>query len=759
MAALAERFQQYSAWRDALSAAIDRLRTWLSDVQLLEPDAARRLDIATDRLAEDKLVVAFVAEFSRGKSELINAIFFGDYGRRILPSSAGRTTMCPTELTHDETLPPCVRALPIETRARTGSTSDFKRATAEWRVFPVDTESPAGMLQAFRVVAETVSVPIEEAKMYALFDPADPAQVQAVDSNGMIEISRWRHVVINFPHPLLRQGLVVLDTPGLNALGTEPELTMSLVPAAHAVLFVLAADTGVTKSDLEIWRDIVNDSGNNSHIAVLNKIDGLWDALRTEAEIDAEVQRQVTSVAATLGIEASRVFPVSAQKGLVAKVTGDARLLEQSRLPELESALVDALVPSKMRIVRDRTVVVVDRVVSEVRQTLAARERGLMEQLYELRALQGKNQTAVERMLSRAQSEQRDFEGNVRKIVALRSVLMKQAEEAYSHLHVEMLRERVIAARDRMRKARMTTRFFAVVKEYFDQLRVEVRESSTKLAEIEKMVDAVQRKFAEEYGWTLTPPMPYALDTYVTDLDRAEAAFRSQFSGLAIVTLGKWALIERFFDSVVTRSREIFTAAERDAEAWVRSLLPPIEVQLREQRSNLAKRTESVTRIRDAQDSLDERIGDLEDSLQDVQSRLEEMARFAARVQRRAFEMSRGGPVTGAPRRTSTRAQGGAAGRAAPAAARAAAAAPDLDLSESVLADQPLPAGTADNGAAAAPASAANDAVPEEAPATIPAGSVATPVTGPKTAGARPAPVASSKSGDGDAPSRRTMPH
>jgi hypothetical protein len=34
----------------------------------------------------------------RGKSELINAIFFADYGKRILPSSAGRTTMRPTEL-------------------------------------------------------------------------------------------------------------------------------------------------------------------------------------------------------------------------------------------------------------------------------------------------------------------------------------------------------------------------------------------------------------------------------------------------------------------------------------------------------------------------------------------------------------------------------------------------------------------------------------------------------------------------------------
>jgi hypothetical protein len=39
---------------------------------------------------------------------------------------------------------------------------------------------------------------------------------------------------------------VILDTPGLNAIGTEPELTLNLIPNAHAVLFILAAETGVT---------------------------------------------------------------------------------------------------------------------------------------------------------------------------------------------------------------------------------------------------------------------------------------------------------------------------------------------------------------------------------------------------------------------------------------------------------------------------------------------------------------------------------
>lgn len=632
MAQLASSFEEYGQWRDSLASAIMQLRQWLADADMLDADAARRIDVALDRLAEDKLVIAFVAEFSRGKSELINAIFFADYGKRILPSSAGRTTMCPTELLYDETLPPCIRALPIETRGRMGSTSDFKRLAEEWKVFPLDTSSADGMLNAFRIVAETVRVPVEQARAYALLDMDDPDQAIAVDKDGMVEISKWRHAVINFPHPLLKHGLVILDTPGLNAIGTEPELTLSLVPNAHAVLFVLAADTGVTKSDLDVWRQVVGDAGHRNHIAVLNKIDGLWDALKTPGEIELEVRRQCAAAAQTLELEPMRVFPVSAQKGLVAKVQGDMALLEASRLPLLEEALIDLLVPTKQQIVRDQTVTLVERVAGEARQTLIARERGVIEQLYELRGLQGKNQSSVERMTRRALAEQREFEEVVRRIVAARVVLQKLSDKLFAPLRVATLREQVLKARNKIKRSQLSPAITAAVREYFDALRELLRDANARALEVEQMVIGVQRRFAEELGWSLSPPMAFSLEVYIADLERAEQAYRSQFGALAVLTRDRWTLMERFFETVVAKSREVFSAAERDTEAWVKSLLPPIELQVREQRSQLKKRAESIAKIRDAQGSLDERIGELELALEETQVRLAALRRQAERV-------------------------------------------------------------------------------------------------------------------------------
>jgi hypothetical protein len=632
MAPLASRFEEYGNWRDSLSRAIVDLRQWMVETRMLEGDVARRLEIALERLDQDKLVIAFVAEFSRGKSELINAIFFAEYGKRMLPSAAGRTTMCPTELLYDPTLPPCVRALPIETRGREGSTSDFKRTAHEWEVFPVDTDSADGMLGAFRTVADTVRVSVDQARGYGLFDPDDPDQAVAIDADGMVVISKWRHAIINFPHPLLKRGLVILDTPGLNALGAEPELTLSLVPSAHAVLFLLAADTGVTRSDLDVWRHVVGDAGHRNHLAVLNKIDGLWDPLKPAEEIEGEIARQVEAAAATLELDPARVFPVSAQKGLVAKVQADDSLLQASRLPQLESALVDLLVPAKQRIVRDQTVTAAERVVMDTRQTLAGRERGIIEQLYELRSLQGKNQSSIERMTRRAYAEQRDFENVVRRIVAARAVLARLSEDLFRPLRVVALRERVLETRSRMRRSQLSPQLSSAVRDYFAGLREMLREANARTLEIEQMVIGVQRRYAEELGWSVSPPMSFSLDTYIAEMERAEDACRSQFGALAVLTTDKWALMQRFFDTVVSKSRDVFSAAERDAEAWVKSLLPPLELQVREQRSQLKKRAESVAKIRDAQGSLDERIAELEETLEDVQLRLAELRRLGDRI-------------------------------------------------------------------------------------------------------------------------------
>ena len=278
---LVDEFEHYSAWRDAIYVRVEALRDWLSTQRLGDAESDMRLSQLLSRLQEDTLNVAFVAEFSRGKSELINAIFFSDYRQRVLPSSAGRTTMCPTELYYTPLLRPSLRLLPIETKTGDGSIVDFKRDPGTWTEFPLNLDSADEMSATLMRLADTIEVDAATAEAYGLINPNDEDVTRGLERDGCISIPRWRHALINFPHPLLKQGLVILDTPGLNAIGTEPELTLSMLPSAHAVMFLLSADTGVTKSDIEIWRQYLAplQGASRARLVVLNKIDGLWDDL------------------------------------------------------------------------------------------------------------------------------------------------------------------------------------------------------------------------------------------------------------------------------------------------------------------------------------------------------------------------------------------------------------------------------------------------------------------------------------------------
>ena len=186
------------------------------------------------------------------------------------------------------------------------------------------------MIEAFSQVAAVKSMPGEQAIQLGF----DPDALESSDIPGEVLVPAWRHAMVNFDHPLLRQGLRILDTPGLNALGSEPELTLSMLPSAQAVVFLLSADTGVTASDMDIWQQHIRqlDDGQQRLFAVLNKIDVLWDDVSGEAFVEDAIEQIRTSTAQQLGIAPEDVLPLSAKQALRARIHDDSALLRRSRL-------------------------------------------------------------------------------------------------------------------------------------------------------------------------------------------------------------------------------------------------------------------------------------------------------------------------------------------------------------------------------------------------------------------------------------------
>jgi hypothetical protein len=152
-------------------------------------------------------VLAFVAEFSRGKSELINAIFFADAGRRVLPATPGRTTMCPVELRYEPDMPPRLSLLPIETRLRGLSLSELRNARRLLAAWCRWSRRPGGAGRRCQAVTRTQRVSVQTGHRAGLLDDDQPDDNPPVSADGKVEVPAWRHAVINYPHPLLESAV------------------------------------------------------------------------------------------------------------------------------------------------------------------------------------------------------------------------------------------------------------------------------------------------------------------------------------------------------------------------------------------------------------------------------------------------------------------------------------------------------------------------------------------------------------------------
>ena len=631
------KFDQHGAWRREFALHLKLLAEWMKDHDLLDAAVEERLHRLESQVRSDRVMVAFVAEFSRGKSELINALFFAGYGRRIMPASAGRTTMCPTELGYDADVPPCLRLLPIETRLQTQALMEWRAVPEKWTRVDLDVNDPAQLAQSLEKVAEVRHVTKEEARALGFWSDEQIDDNPLVGADGLIEVPKWRHALINIAHPLLKQGLVILDTPGLNAIGAEPELTVSLIPQAHAVVFILAADAGVTKSDLAIWREhlITGEEEKISRLVVLNKIDTLWDALSTPEQIQSQIDRQCATSAGILGLAPSQVIAVSAQKGLVAKVTRDNALLKASHLPDLEIALAEGVMGQRQKILRSAVSAGMAQLRTEAGRALHIRRRDLAEQMDELRGLRGKNTSVIRHMRTRIEQEKSEFDTSGAKIHAIRSVHLKLLRDVFNLLSTPTLKSELVELTHTLKQSGIKLGVKKAYGQTFSRLREGLNRAQKISADIHSMLLASFKQLNAEFGFSLQAPKEPELLGYSHDLDVIERSHLQYLGVSNVLRLSQPDFSERLVRALATRLRMVYESALAEVELWNKSAASQLDAQLRERRRNFARRIEAIERIQSAASGLDERIEEIgvqESVLNGLDSKLMQLTAHLAGV-------------------------------------------------------------------------------------------------------------------------------
>jgi len=636
---LYRQLASYTNWKQQLSCQIEQCQRWFSEHSSNSPVARHSLDQALKLLRQDTFTLACVGEFSRGKTEFINALLFAEYGQRLLPSQPGRTTMCPTEIFFEaDQQPSCVRLLPIETRRTQTSLANFKNILRNWITIPFDPKNPASVSEAMTQIAAVKQVTETEAIALG-FDPKELSQgpLSERDGQALVEVPTWRHALVNMDHPLLRQGLRILDTPGLNALGNEPELTLSTLHQANALVFLLGIDTGVSRSDLAIWEDHVQSLRNTSAfsdahqrtLALLNKVDTLWDDLRPADEIEEQIQRIREITARQLRLPIDHVLAASAKQGLLARASGDPQRLHRSQLPQLEDMLAQQVKRNQQRLAESRSI-------SDTLSMMQSTRKQLRQQLYradqELEQLQNSHhqrqdyQSLLSRLRSDSKAQHQLYHRRALDLRFHQRRLGLQLHDVQAPLAAEPLKQLIHDTQHSMQRSWTSKGLNSAIGVLFDELQRRFEEcqlatdnANQVLFNIYRSVDIGDLKEVDIQRHSLSL-LPY--QQRLEQLQRQAQQFRQSLGGI----FGqKQKLISRFIGTLMQEAHNLASALFNETELWYKEALAPVSHQAQYDKSLLEQQMHELASLVQQQ--------------QNSQQRLQEVQRVIARREGALFEL------------------------------------------------------------------------------------------------------------------------
>jgi hypothetical protein len=610
---LEAQIAKYQQWREELRTTIEAYQAWLEGHGHADIQRSLRIYDLVESLRSDRIVLAFLGEFSRGKTELINAIFFSGYQQRLLPSDIGRTTMCPTEIFHDPSEEPYVRLLPIESRKGEDSIGALKHKPVEWVRIKLEVDSQEEMAKAMSSLADVKTVAVEEADRLGLLDESEFVTTTVIQkSGGKVEIPCWRHAMINFPHPLLKNGLVILDTPGLNALGTEPELTLSMIPSAHAVIFLLALDTGVTKSDLQVWQQYVRDYVSR-RIAVLNKVDLAWDELKGQSEIDVSIERQLQETANTLNLPRDHVIALSAQKALIARIRDDAEMLKKSGIETFERMIADEIIPSKQQILRAAVAREVGGMVESSLQSVISQLEATIGELKDMSKLGIKNRDLAKKLLAKFEQDKAQYARHMESFKKSYDTVIKQGQVLLATMGDDRLDDIVAKNMQSLEGSWTTAGLMGSMQGLFETFSRQAEKVLAFSAETRGFVENVYTQFHQQYGFKKISPPDLNLERHILRMHSLQQRTESFCKNpVNVVGREKRFVIRRFHRELVEQAMRLFSDVRGDLEGWLKGALTPLSLLLQEHQRLLAHRVESLRKIGGDVNSLHERVRYLE---------------------------------------------------------------------------------------------------------------------------------------------------
>lgn len=622
-----QKLRAYSDWRTQLISVIEMYQGWRKKYGLDEDNSTNSIANVLQALSQDRLMLAFVAEFSRGKTELINSLFFAETGVRLLPSSPGRTTMCPAELFYDYQGGNYIRLLDIESRYEETSFARLKQDQSRWTEIKLERGNPSQMQAAFQELVAVKHVPKQKAIELGLFDEAEAAEQGIIDPET-VEIPCWRHALISFEHPLLQAGLGILDTPGLNALGSEPELTISMLPSVQAIVFVLAADTGVTKSDLSIWNNHILSATNASKqglAVVMNKIDAMWDDIVGEEGYEKSIASQIQSTAKILGINEDLIFPVSAKQALVAKLKNDDELLEESRIEQLENYLSSNILEQRQKILLDYVLRDIGFLIKESYVLTESSHSNKSMQYQELVKLTSESQGMIEKLTDSTQEQQEVYIKNVERFKVSAQEFNKNINALLNALSTDAYDELITTYKVQIDSSLTTMGMKENIKKLFDDLRKYLQQAVVLSNNVQSHIIKIHSEFGSDYGFKDIKPSLFEIKDYQNELEDLFNTGEDYRASAKTLLTEKSIVIQKLYNTIIFQARSIIARARYDALVWGKHAMSPLKSQIYEHKKQIENKLKALHAASTSKEDFNKNIQEVQKELQLIEQQIREL--------------------------------------------------------------------------------------------------------------------------------------
>lgn len=321
----------------AVSTALSDMEK-LCDQMKLEENR-RDMEKLQQKLSSRTFSVGVMGEFKRGKSTVINSLL----EQEIMPADILPCSATMNRVTYD--LRPHVRL-----KLRDGSSKD---------------------------------IAVEELAAY----------VTKLTSENESRAAEVDEAVVYYPCRFCRNGVDIVDTPGLNDDERMNRISEEVIPKLDAVIMVLTPDNPFSMSEAEFVRNKLMASDLSRLIFVVNKIDMVRRAADRQRVVDGIRDKICRSVmdkmAAVYGADSPeyreavkklgriRVYPLSALDALDGKTEGDQQLIEKSGTLEFEAALTRMLTEDRGALELSGALNALTRTASELEKTVALRKSAL----------------------------------------------------------------------------------------------------------------------------------------------------------------------------------------------------------------------------------------------------------------------------------------------------------------------------------------------------------------------------------------------